>query len=49
MIVRTKKGWIVVSHTTGRKLGGPYKSKAGAERRLKQIRFFKFLKKKGLK
>lgn len=40
MIRKVKGGYIVVSHT-GKKLGGPYKSKEAANKRLKQIEFFK--------
>lgn len=45
MIRKTKGGYEVVSETTGRRLGGPYKSKAEAARRLRQVEFFK--KRKG--
>lgn len=45
MITKRKDGWYVVSHTTGRNLGGPYNDKAQAERRLKQVRAFKYMKK----
>lgn len=40
MIKKTKKGWVVVSHK-GKKLGGPYKSKAAASNRLRQVEYFK--------
>ena len=40
MIRKTKSGYEVVSHT-GRKLGGPYKSKAQAQRRLRQVEYHK--------
>jgi hypothetical protein len=40
MIRKVKGGYKVVSHK-GRNLGGPYKTKAEAARRLKQVEFFK--------
>ena len=40
MIIKVKNGYRVVSHTTGRNLG-EYKTKKEAEKRLKQIKFFK--------
>jgi hypothetical protein len=40
MIRKTKGGYKVVSHS-GRNLGGPYKSKAAARRRLRQVEYFK--------
>ena len=43
MIVKSKGGYKVRSHTSGRSFG-TYKSRAGAERRLKQIRYFKYRK-----
>ena len=42
MIVKRKGGWVVLS-STGRKLGGPYQSRAQAEKRLKQVEMFKHL------
>jgi hypothetical protein len=41
MIKKVKEGYKVVSEKTGRNLGGPYKTKAEAEKRLKQVEFFK--------
>lgn len=41
MVVSKKGGFYVISEKTGRNLGGPYKSKAEAEQRLKQVEFFK--------
>ena len=41
MIVKKKGGYHVVSKTTGRNLGGPYKSEDEAKKRLRQIEFFK--------
>jgi hypothetical protein len=40
MIRKTKGGYKVVSHK-GRNLGGPYRTKAAAKKRLKQVEFFK--------
>lgn len=34
------KGWKVVS-STGKNLGGPYKSKGKAQARLQQVEYFK--------
>lgn len=48
MIRHTSKGWIVVSETTGRRLGGPYKTKEEALKRLRQVEYFKH-KKRGKK
>jgi hypothetical protein len=39
MIVKTKRGYEVISHKTGRSLG-IYKNKPLAEKRLKQVKFF---------
>lgn len=41
MIKKVKGGYKVVSEKTGKSLGGPYKTKAGAKRRLQQVEFFK--------
>lgn len=43
MIVKSGKGWVVKSEK-GKKLGGPYKTKAEAERRLRQVEYFKHKK-----
>jgi len=40
MIRKVKGGWKVVSHK-GRNLGGPYRSKAAAHRRLAAVEWFK--------
>jgi hypothetical protein len=40
MIKRVKGGYKVLSEK-GKNLGGPYKTKAEAEKRLKQVEFFK--------
>jgi len=49
MIVKRKKGYYVVSESKGkggkrRNLGGPYKTRAGAKRRLEQVEYFKHKK-----
>ena len=40
MIVKKKDGYYVVSKE-GKNLGGPYSSRLGASRRLKQVEYFK--------
>ena len=40
MIRKTSGGYKVVSEK-GKNLGGPYKTKAQAEKRLKQVEYFK--------
>jgi hypothetical protein len=40
MIKKTKKGYKVTSEK-GKNLGGPYKSKAEAVERLRQVEYFK--------
>jgi hypothetical protein len=45
MIRKTKGGYKVVS-SKGKNLGGPYKSKAAAQRRLRQVEYFKHAKKR---
>lgn len=40
MIVKTKGGYSVRSES-GRNLGGPYKSRSQATRRLQQVEYFK--------
>jgi len=47
MIVKGKGGYEVVSETTGGNLGGPYKTKAEALKRLRQVEFFKHRGKSG--
>ena len=44
MIVKTSKGYQVKSEK-GKNLGGPYKTKAQAEKRLRQVEYFKHVKK----
>lgn len=43
MIKKTSRGYKVVSHT-GKNLGGPYRSRATAEKRLRQVEYFKHKK-----
>lgn len=40
MIRKVKGGWVVVS-SAGKSLGGPYKSKVEAKKRLRQVEYFK--------
>jgi hypothetical protein len=40
MIRKTKEGYKVMSEK-GKNLGGPYKTKAAAEKRLRQVEYFK--------
>ena len=41
MIKKVKEGYKVVSEKSGKNLGGPYKSKEQAKKRLRQVEFFK--------
>jgi hypothetical protein len=43
MIRKVKEGYKVMSEK-GKNLGGPYKSKAAAQKRLRQVEFFKHRK-----
>ena len=43
MIVKVKGGYKVVS-SKGKSLGGPYKTKEEAQKRLRQVEFFKHRK-----
>lgn len=43
MIIKTAKGYVVKSEK-GRNLGGPYKSKEEAQKRLRQVEYFKHQK-----
>lgn len=43
MIVKSTKGYMVKSEK-GRNLGGPYKSREEAEKRLRQVEYFKHRK-----
>ena len=45
MIVKRKAGYFVLSEKTRRNLGGPYKTREAALKRLRQVEFFKHLKK----
>lgn len=44
MIVKAKEGYKVVSEDKKKNLGGPYKTKAEAEKRLRQVEYFKHKK-----
>ena len=44
MIKKVRGGYKVVSKS-GKNLGGPYKTKSAAEKRLKQVEYFKDKKK----
>jgi hypothetical protein len=41
VIKKVKGGYQVVSEKTGKNLGGPYKTKEEAKKRLRQVEFFK--------
>jgi hypothetical protein len=41
MIQKVKGGYKVVSEKSGKNLGGPYKTREQAEKRLRQVEFFK--------
>jgi hypothetical protein len=45
MIVKKKDGYYVVSEE-GKNLGGPYKKRVQAEKRLRQVEYFKHKGKK---
>ena len=44
MIKKASGGYKVVSEKSGKNLGGPYKTRAAAEKRLRQVEFFKHRK-----
>jgi hypothetical protein len=44
MIKKTKDGYKVVSESGNKNLGGPYKTKREALKRLRQVEFFKHRK-----
>ena len=44
MIVKREDGYYVVSEKSGKNLGGPYKTREEAEKRLRQVEFFKHRK-----
>jgi len=46
MIVKRKAGYFVLSEKTRRNLGGPYKTKEEAVKRLRQVEYSKHLGKK---
>jgi hypothetical protein len=46
VIKKVSGGYKVVSEKTGKNLGGPYKTKAEAEKRLRQVEYFKHKKSK---
>ena len=41
MIRKASGGYEVLSEKTGKSLGGPYKTRAEAQKRLRQVEFFK--------
>jgi hypothetical protein len=41
MIKKVKGGYQVVSEKSGKNLGGPYRTREEAEKRLRQVEFFK--------
>jgi hypothetical protein len=43
MIVKRKAGYFVLSEKSKRNMGGPYKSREEAVRRLRQVEYFKRL------
>ena len=47
MIRKTPKGYVLYSTDGSRKLGGPYKTRAEALRRERQVQFFKHAAKRG--
>jgi hypothetical protein len=49
MKVKKSDGWYVYSKDGAKKLGGPYKTEAEADKRLGQVEYFKHLVKKGKK
>jgi hypothetical protein len=44
MIAKRKNGYYVLSERTRKNLGGPYKTRAEAAKRLRQVEYFKHLK-----
>lgn len=44
MIVKRKDGYYVLSEKTRRNMGGPYKTRKEAKKRLQQVEYFKRLK-----
>jgi hypothetical protein len=41
MIIRCEDGYYVVSENTQKNLGGPYKTHEDAEKRIRQVEYFK--------
>jgi len=41
MIRKSSSGYSLVSKTTGKRLGGPYKTRAQAVKRERQVQYFK--------
>ena len=46
MIVKRKAGYYVLAESTRRNLGGPYKTRAAATKRLRAVEYFKRARKK---
>ncbi len=44
MIVKRKAGYYVLSEKTRKNLGGPYKTREEAKKRLQQVEYFKRVK-----
>ncbi len=44
MIIKREEGYYVVSEETKKNLGGPYKTRAEAVKRLREVEFFKHKK-----
>lgn len=44
MIVKRKPGFYVLSEKARKNLGGPYKTRSEAVKRLRQVEFFKRIK-----
>lgn len=44
MIVKRKDGYFVISEKAKKNLGGPYKTREEAVKRLRQVEFFKHRK-----
>jgi hypothetical protein len=44
VIVKREDGYYVVSEKTEKNLGGPYKTREEAEKRLRQVEYFKHKK-----
>ncbi len=44
MIAKRKQGYYVLSEKTRKSLGGPYRTRAEALKRLRQVEFFKHKK-----